>query len=45
MSKMLNIDPKSSKDFNPYKEIGTKWMLVTSGTDKKFNTMTASWAG
>lgn len=45
MSEMLNVDPKDSKNFNPYKEIGTKWMLVTSGTDKKFNTMTASWGG
>ena len=45
MSEMLKVDPKNSKNFNPYKEIGSDWMLVTSGTDKKFNTMTASWGG
>ena len=45
MSEMLKVDPKNSKNFNPYKEIGSDWMLVTSGTDRKFNTMTASWGG
>jgi flavin reductase (DIM6/NTAB) family NADH-FMN oxidoreductase RutF len=30
---------------NPFKLIGTDWMLVTSGVPEKFNTMTASWGG
>jgi flavin reductase (DIM6/NTAB) family NADH-FMN oxidoreductase RutF len=30
---------------NPFKLIGTDWMLVTSGTPETFNTMTASWGG
>ena len=28
---------------NPYKLIGTDWMLVTAGAPESFNTMTASW--
>lgn len=30
---------------NPFKKIGKQWMLITSGNDQKFNTMTASWGG
>ena len=28
-----------------FKLIGNEWMLVTAGTEDKFNTMTASWGG
>lgn len=30
---------------NPFKLIGGDWMLITAGTNEKFNTMTASWGG
>lgn len=30
---------------NPFKMIGKQWMLITSGNEQKFNTMTASWGG
>ena len=30
---------------NAFKLIGDEWMLVTAGTEDKFNTMTASWGG
>ena len=30
-------------EFNPYKLIGKDWFLVTSGSLKEYNTMTASW--
>ncbi|MCX6998634.1 MAG: flavin reductase [Kiritimatiellaeota bacterium] len=30
---------------NPFKLIGTDWMLITAGTPAAFNTMTASWGG
>ncbi len=30
---------------NPFKLIGTDWMLITAGTPETFNTMTASWGG
>lgn len=29
--------------FNPFTKIGSEWMLITAGNEKKFNTMTASW--
>ena len=29
--------------FNPFTRIGSDWMLITAGDEKKFNTMTASW--
>lgn len=40
--KNLNVD-----DFkcNPFSKIGKDWMLISSGTEEKFNTMTASWGG
>lgn len=31
--------------FNPFSKIGSEWMLITAGDQKKFNTMTASWGG
>ena len=30
---------------NPFKLIGTDWMLITAGAPRSFNTMTASWGG
>ena len=30
---------------NPFKLIGTDWMLITAGSPESFNTMTASWGG
>jgi len=30
---------------NPFRLIGTDWMLITAGTPESFNTMTASWGG
>ena len=30
---------------NFFEAIGKEWMLVTSGSKEKFNTMTASWGG
>ena len=30
---------------NPFKLIGSDWMLITAGTPEAFNTMTASWGG
>lgn len=37
-------------DFNAFNKIGKEWMLISAysentGTDKKINTMTASWGG
>jgi len=31
--------------FNPFDYIGTRWMLISAGTEEKWNTMTASWGG
>ena len=30
---------------NPFRLIGTDWMLITAGSPDAFNTMTASWGG
>jgi flavin reductase (DIM6/NTAB) family NADH-FMN oxidoreductase RutF len=30
---------------NPFKLIGSDWMLITAGSPQAFNTMTASWGG
>lgn len=30
---------------NMFDAIGKEWMLVTAGTQEKFNMMTASWGG
>ena len=38
------IKPEALTD-NPFKLIGTDWMLITAGTTGSFNTMTASWGG
>ena len=40
--KKINIAEKS---FNPFDLIGQKWMLISAGTEDKWNTMTASWGG
>ncbi|MBQ8824829.1 MAG: flavin reductase [Ruminococcus sp.] len=33
----------STLSFNPFKEIGSDWYLLTAGTLENYNTMTASW--
>ena len=38
----INIDKQS---FNPFDLIGKQWMLISAGTEEKWNTMTASWGG
>ncbi len=38
------IDPKALNQ-NVFSAIGDQWMLITSGTADKCNTMTASWGG
>lgn len=38
------INPESLHD-NPFKLIGTDWMLITAGNKDSFNTMTAAWGG
>lgn len=38
----INIAEQS---FNPFELIGKKWMLISAGTEEKWNTMTASWGG
>ena len=40
----IQIEPKEIAD-NPFKLIGSDWMLITAGDEKKCNTMTASWGG
>ncbi len=35
----------TSLSFNPFEKIGKEWMLISSGTEEKANTMTASWGG
>lgn len=44
MSGFKTIQPQELRD-NPFKLIGTDWMLITAGTQASFNTMTASWGG
>ena len=39
---MKKIDIASITD-NPFKMIGKDWLLITAGTEEKYNTMTASW--
>lgn len=43
-SSFLEIRPEDITD-NPFRLIGSDWMLITAGTIKSFNTMTASWGG
>lgn len=38
----INIADES---FNPFEKIGKQWMLISAGTEQKWNTMTASWGG
>ena len=38
------IEPAQIKD-NPFKLIGSDWMLITAGQPGDMNTMTASWGG
>jgi flavin reductase (DIM6/NTAB) family NADH-FMN oxidoreductase RutF len=40
--KLMPVDPCLIKD-NAFKLIGADWMLITAGTTKSFNTMTANW--
>lgn len=40
----IEVNPDDLPD-NPFKVIGSQWMLVTAGTAEEFNTMTASWGG
>lgn len=35
----------SELSFNPFDKISKQWMLISSGTQDKYNTMTASWGG
>lgn len=43
--KLEKINLENIKIENPFKLIGSDWMLVTAGDEKRFNTMTASWGG
>lgn len=38
------ISPEAVKA-NPFKSIGSDWMLLSAGTQSHFNMMTASWGG
>ena len=38
------VSPELIKD-NPFKLIGSDWMLITAGTIKNYNMMTARWGG
>ena len=38
------VKPELIKD-NPFKAIGSDWMLITAGTIKDYNMMTARWGG
>lgn len=40
----LEINPSEIKN-NPFELIGKDWMLITSGDEGSYNTMTASWGG
>lgn len=44
MAKWMEISAKEIEG-NPLDYIRNQWMLITSGTDEKFNTMTANWGG
>lgn len=41
---MYKIDPREINQ-SMIRMIGDDWMLVSAGTEEKFNTMTASWGG
>ena len=42
MKKFKAVRPETLK-LNPFKLIGSDWMLITAGDPANFNTMTASW--
>lgn len=42
--KFKEIQPQELPQ-NPFKLIGSDWMLITAKTEKGFNSMTASWGG
>jgi flavin reductase (DIM6/NTAB) family NADH-FMN oxidoreductase RutF len=42
MKEFRTVAPESIRD-NTFTLIGSDWMLITAGTGKSFNTMTASW--
>lgn len=44
MSEFKKIEIEDLKE-NPFKAIGSDWMLITAGTREAFNMMTASWGG
>ena len=33
----------AEQSFNPFDKIGKQWLLISAGTEEKWNTMTASW--
>lgn len=35
----------STLSFNPFAKIREQWMLLSAGTEEKWNTMTANWGG
>lgn len=43
-NQFIEIKPVQITD-NPFKLIGTDWMLITAGNMSSWNTMTASWGG
>ena len=43
-SEFKNIKPEEIEN-NPFVLLNDDWMLITAGTQEKFNTMTASWGG
>jgi flavin reductase (DIM6/NTAB) family NADH-FMN oxidoreductase RutF len=44
LSNWSNLDPYKLNE-NVFKLFDLKWMLITAGTQRQFNTMTASWGG
>lgn len=42
---LFNSVSVDTLDLNPFKSISKDWLLVTSGNEEKFNTMTVSWGG
>ncbi len=44
MAELRTLDPEGLTD-NPFRLIGKDWMLITAGTIRSWNTMTASWGG
>jgi len=42
---MTKVDIGELARENAFDLIGKQWMLVTAGTESRFNTMTASWGG